>query len=254
MKNKYLNPIIKWTKKLNKKSKTENIVNLAWQTQRNFIDKDEPIIFDIGANRGDITHLYLQLFPQATIHAFEPTPVLFNLLYNRNQTDYRVVCNQLAIANFERLSNFNINSSLDTNSLKKVDPVAEEIWGKNLLDLQDTIEVNVTTIDNYCKMNSINHIDIVKLDIQGSDFDALDGASNLLKDQNISLVYVEIIITDTYVGQRKLHEYLELMDGFGYLLFNIYIPKIRQQQIAQADFLFVTPQLLLSFRQSKGIL
>jgi len=227
------------------------VTNLAWQNQRDLIDNIKPVIFDVGANVGDITYLYRQLFPEAIIHTFEPTPSLYSLLCHRNDTDFRVICNQLAIADDERLSIFNINKSLATNSLHLSHPAANELWGENLLDIQDQIEVTVTTIDQYCKLNSIEHIDIVKLDIQGSEYDALIGAKNMLKDQKISLVYTEIILADTYVDQKKLHEYLELMDGFGYIVFNIYNPKIRQQQIAQADFLFVTPHILSSFRKKQ---
>ena len=38
------------------------------------LDRDHPVIFDVGANMGNFTNLILQRFPNAQIHAFEPHP------------------------------------------------------------------------------------------------------------------------------------------------------------------------------------
>ncbi len=44
----------------------------AFQSQKELVRQRECMIFDVGANRGNTVAQYLELFPEAIIHAFEP--------------------------------------------------------------------------------------------------------------------------------------------------------------------------------------
>ena len=47
------------------------------------VKKDNPIIFDIGANNGDTLAEFKEWWPKATIHCFEPQTECLDELYNK---------------------------------------------------------------------------------------------------------------------------------------------------------------------------
>src|SRR5689334_18893057 len=67
----------------------------AFQTQKELCTKSNPVIFDLGANRGDTVATYRELFPKANIYAFEPFPGSFDCLKGRFGTDKGVSLNQV---------------------------------------------------------------------------------------------------------------------------------------------------------------
>ena len=50
----------------------------------------------------------------------------------------------------------------------------------NLKKQWNSFDVNTDTIDNYCKDNDIDCIDILKIDTEGSEIEVLEGAKNML--------------------------------------------------------------------------
>ena len=49
--------------------------------------------------------------------------------------------------------------------------------------------MDIDTIDNYCAENSIDHIHLLKIDIEGHELDVLSGAREcLIQNQSILLL------------------------------------------------------------------
>ena len=67
-------------------------------------------------------------------------------------------------------------------------PENQDEWPDNL---HETIKVECTSIDHYIKTNNINKIDLLKIDVDGADFDVLMGAKNLLSSDNPLFVIFE---------------------------------------------------------------
>ncbi len=59
------------------------------------------------------------------------------------------------------------------------------------VDFSKTEKVEISTIDNYCSKNAINHIHLLKLDIEGHELDALAGAKTMLNNKSIDIVTFE---------------------------------------------------------------
>ncbi len=47
---------------------------------RSLLATDSPIIFDVGAHRGESVRFFKSIFPQSTIYSFEPDPDNFDHL------------------------------------------------------------------------------------------------------------------------------------------------------------------------------
>ncbi len=65
-------------------------------------------------------------------------------------------------------------------------------------------KVSTITLDNFVKNKKIKLIDILKIDIEGSEYDLLKGAKNSLKKNKIKIILVEIIAKkDSYDKKKK---------------------------------------------------
>jgi len=207
--------------------------------QRLYVKNAEPLIFDVGAHSGNVTSQYLEAFPKAQIHAFEPCTAAFERLKNRYANDSRVRALQMAVCNRDGEIEIMSNTSPVTNSILKSDIQGSEYWGENLLETQSRILVPATTLDAYCRKEGIEHIDILKLDIQGAEYQALEGAADLLARRAVSLLFFEIITCPTYQNQRTAGDYFNLLEKWGYQFIDFCDPARRQGRLAQADFIFI---------------
>ena len=215
----------------------------ALDLQKDLIKRKDPVIFDIGANIGGIAELYRELFPRALIQCFEPSPQTFQTLKENTVEDELIFCHELALSEERGTAVLNENLRPETNSLLATDERGASIFGEGKLDTVSQIKVSTTTIDTFCSEADIPHIDILKIDVQGAEYYVLMGARNMLKDHRISLIYTELILGPAYQGQRKLHEYLSLLDSFGYSFLDFFNQIRNQNQLIQTDILFINSSL-----------
>jgi FkbM family methyltransferase len=179
-------------------------------------------IFDVGAYVGDITKQYRDLFPQAKIYCFEPFPTSFQTLQANLSQDANVEAYNLALADAAGTKTYFANKIAPTNSLLEVDEQAGKYWGEGRLSTDEVIEVEATTLDQFCQSQNISQIDILKLDVQGYEYLVLLGAQGMLK--NISLIYTEILLAPTYKNQASFGDIYNLLLANGFELYNWYTP------------------------------
>lgn len=211
----------------------------AFDVQRELVKIKTPIIFDVGAYVGEVTGEYRTLFPSSNIYSFEPFPPSFSELKKRYSTDPKVFLFNQAISKESGSINLNVNKQASTNSILNTDATAAKYWGANRLDTQTQMEVHANTIDNFCSENGIEKIDILKLDIQGHEYDAFLGAEKMFRSNSVHLIYFEMILAPSYIKQHKLCEYIQLLEDYGFELFDFYNAVKRDMQIISMDMLFI---------------
>jgi hypothetical protein len=102
-------------------------------------------------------------------------------------------------------------------------------------------------MDSFLVEKGIQAVDVLKLDVQGAEYLVMKGAEDSLRSRKIRIIYTEIITQPTYVGQRLLHEVLDLFSGYGYQLFNIYnLSVTRDGALRQVDAIFVQDEMMHS--------
>lgn len=205
------------------------------------------MIFDVGAHRGETAVRYRTLFPAAVIHSFEPSPESFRALAAVAASTTGIEPHCLALSDAAGTAMLNVNRSAATSSLLPSAATGRHYWGEGLLDTQERVEVRTQTLDGFCAERGIGAIDVLKLDVQGAEHAVLRGASRLLGGAAIDVIYMELIIAPTYVGQRTLHEYLELFAEHRYELFDLYNPVRRRERLIQADALIVSATCLARY-------
>jgi FkbM family methyltransferase len=207
--------------------------------QASLVTKKNPVIFDGGANRGNTCARYRKLYSGATLHLFEPFPESFRVLKQRFESVPSVNLNEAALSDAEGVVSLNSNAFDVTNSLLKSDPLADQSWGEGVLNTRSTLQVSTTTIDAYCQARSIRAIDILKLDIQGSELLALRGAGSMLENRRVGLIYMELILGPTYIGQPRFEDYLHFFGEKGYVLLDMFNPIRSNFRLIQSDVIFV---------------
>src|SRR5882724_3791216 len=122
------------------------------------------IAFDIGAHHGRYSTELIKRISLKRIFCFEPFPESFNVL-KQNLTDSVFHHQQLALSDLTGTATFHINFFDETNSLLPSSLTGSDI--DHLTAQVRTTEVEVETIENFCRVNSIKEIDILKIDVQG---------------------------------------------------------------------------------------
>jgi len=202
-------------------------------------------IFDVGAFVGDITAIYVDLFPEATIYAFEPFPENFYALKGRFVGTPRVRPVRFAVANQLGTRRFHVNRDSATNSLLPTALAAADwVTPASAVQTVRVLDAPVTTIDEFCRQEKIEEIQILKMDIQGGELLALEGAKENLHRGTIGLVYAEVEFVPIYEGQAYFHEVALWLAGYGYTLFDLYnFVYAENGQAKWGDALFISPQI-----------
>ena len=159
----------------------------AFEVQYKILSGEARFIFDVGANRGDTAIKYSTLFDQAKVYAFEPFPETYEKLLNNIKNYEKIVPGQFAIADKKGQAVLFSNFNEDTNSLLPSDKIG--LSSDQQVKNKSSITVQTQTIDNFCLDKNIQQIDILKMDIQGSELAALKGSVDLLEKNKIKLIY-----------------------------------------------------------------
>jgi FkbM family methyltransferase len=176
------------------------------------------VIMDVGANVGFMTYQFQKRFPNAHIYCFEPNPNVYNTLMQSYKDDTHIHCYPMAVGDVSGELTFNINANTGTSSFLYPTAYHRAHQARKILSQQS---VPVITLDDFALQQNITHIDILKLDIEGYELKALLGASCLLSEQNIDVIYSEVNIVRSYDGQVLFHELTKFLEGLDYHLFNI---------------------------------
>lgn len=153
-----------------------------WMFDVKRILNDATVIVDAGANIGAVSLDLNFWFPNATIYAFEPITETFKLLSDNvtGKKKIQPVCMGLG-AKHEQVQIF-LSGENSINSLKITEPNQ---------GIKGTEEITITTVDDFLKQQGLNHIDILKIDVEGYEFEVLEGCG-LLLDTGIKCIYLEV--------------------------------------------------------------
>lgn len=218
---------------LRKQAGSQNV----FEQQKELLGGKADIIFDVGANYGNIIKEYKKYFPGATIYAFEPFPEVFRHLKELSDNLENVHAFDRAVTDKSGSRIFYVNEHADTNSLYKSQEIG--ISSDEMAKNKSSMEVPATSIDDFCAQNNIDRIDILKMDIQGGELDALKGAASLLHKKKIALVYAEAFFVPQYQDQPLFQDIMVYLDKMGYQLQDIYNPFYGKGSLVWCDAIFL---------------
>jgi FkbM family methyltransferase len=178
-------------------------------------------VFDVGANVGELTlHFSRSVGPSGAVHAFEPTGRGFERLETicRAASLRNVRLNRLALAESEGSVSLHVyDGDYLSWTTRAVRPL--EDYGIDVKPI-GVEEAPATTLDLYCERNGVAGIDLLKIDVEGAEFQVLVGARRLLDERRVRRVTFEFGQTTFDMGNSPERIGAYLRDA-GYELRNI---------------------------------
>lgn len=87
-------------------------------------------------------------------------------------------------------------------------------------NLDFTLGIETTTLDNFCQTEGIDEIDFLQIDVQGADLQVLEGASQIL-GSSILGIQVEVAFSEVYVNQPLFADVDPYLRKQGFTFFNL---------------------------------
>ena len=172
-----------------------------------YIKKDS-IFFDIGANEGFFSVLASKKIITGKIYCFEPQKNLLkiiekNLLKNNFKNFFLL---NFGIGESQYFTNLNVFNDTNTGS--------SSILKKHFFNTKKT-KIKVKSLDQFVSEEKLySQIDLVKIDIEGYEINAIKGMKNLLKEKKINTLLIDYHMHIITNEDRLEHEKLIL--SFGY--------------------------------------
>ena len=150
-------------------------------------DNDDILIsVDVGSYIGVIS-LAMSHFgpPKHFIHSFEADELNYSKLKENvcHSKSSSITIHKTAVANHVGLSDFTRYKDPGNNHLGLEISTSDVLTG--------VYKVPVTTLDLFTNQIGADKIDVLKIDVEGFDFEVLKGAKQLLKEKRIKVIVVE---------------------------------------------------------------
>lgn len=141
-----------------------------YQTE-NFQAESGDIIIDAGAFVGDTALLYtINTAKNCEVHSFElieESIVLMKENLQLNNISHLVKINQLALSD-------------KSNKTVRINKVAHRA-GSSIFGSDEGEPIQTISIDDYTMQNNIERVDLIKMDIEGAEKQALIGSTRVIK-------------------------------------------------------------------------
>ena len=215
------------------------------------------VIFDVGCFRGVFTNNILKLIGKKKFKFF-----LFDI--NKNTKEYisnlllskNISYNEIALSNKNGTAKYNYNSFFESSG-SSLSPLfrndAKWISSRKFLLkilLQSTknyvkYRVPTLTLDTFVKKKRIKSIDLLKVDIDGSEYEFLQGAKVTLKENKIKVILIEINDKKKNYKkkEKKIINFLKKRN-FTFLKKHMNLTVILLSNLKSGDYLFINNSYL----------
>lgn len=148
---------------------------------------EKPVVLDIGGNKGHWTDVILEEFKDnCQLHITEPNNKLRSFMEIKYEYRDNIIYNSLplykesTVVQFYYFENFNNELSGIYNGGEKWDGLPTKVKSTQSI-----------TLDDYCGVKNIEHIDYLKIDTEGSDMDVLLGGSKTFSEDKVGIIQIE---------------------------------------------------------------
>lgn len=164
------------------------ITTLKYVRKKLASSKEPLVIFDVGANLGKYALLLSKIFRERKkeIYSFEPSKKTFTKLQKNCQGDKDIKSFNFGLSDKEEKVKLYLDE--ETSGMASV-------YKRRLdhFDISMNIEeeIELQTLDGFCEDQNIKKIGLLKLDIEGNELKALEGAKKMLEKKAIKFIQFE---------------------------------------------------------------
>jgi FkbM family methyltransferase len=179
--------------------------------------KDHPVFIDIGANLGLIS-LYMQRhIPSVRIYAFEPgiqQRSLFGLTITKNKLEDKIQLFPYAVSDKNEITNFTTYED------------ATDGAGDGLLNTGRVhknirmIPVETITIDTFMSRHQISQVDVIKIDIEGAELLAFNGAKETIRHHR-PIIHFELNPLNLRSYPHTAEDVITFLTNHNYIIYDL---------------------------------
>jgi FkbM family methyltransferase len=199
-----------------------NLERLAKFILENLQNFNPKTIVEIGARDCNETIAMHQLFSNAKILTFECNPSQLPECRARVKDIPQITLIEKAVSNQSGTVKFYpIDQEKTETTWKDGNPGASSLLkasGKYKLEhyVQNEVEVECTTLIDELPKHRVDSVDILWMDIQGSELNALKGLGDKIKD--VAVIHAEVEFAEIYQGQPLFWDIKRYLNSRGFYL------------------------------------
>ncbi len=148
--------------------------------------RHRPVVFDVGANRGQWARMALEATSAIDLYCFEPSSSAFIALRANLSGFPSAHLFKFGFAN--KITTNPLYSNEQSSGLASIFPRRLDHFGISMAEQEI---VQLTTLTQFCEDHQIVHIDFLKLDAEGAELQILNGGKSLLENDNIDHIQFE---------------------------------------------------------------
>jgi len=187
------------------------------------IPQSSPILFDVGANIGEWSSLFVKFNPQAKIFLFEPQPACHIKIRDKNIPQFILIPHAVSSIAGQTLKLF---TSGDTSGIASFHQRRDSYFNGKSFTSSDVLTI---TIDDVIKENKLTRVDFMKMDVEGHEIDVLKGAVKSLERQLIKALSFEFG-SGNINSRTFFRDFWDLLTPLGYKIYRI-LPSSRLMPI-----------------------
>lgn len=176
------------------------------------------VFIDLGANQGEFTVFAARLVGErGRVYAFDPSPVMQRRLRsNVSLNGFVQVCIEaVSVADKPgRLTLFSPTGIFGDGTTHDGLPTLYERGDEGATS---TVEVPVTTLDEWQTQRNIEHVDVIKMDIEGAELPALKGGLRLIQRFR-PVLFIELNETTSRAAGYSMQDLVEWLHEQDYEL------------------------------------
>ncbi|MEB3192341.1 MAG: FkbM family methyltransferase [Snowella sp.] len=183
-------------------------------------------MLDLGGHLGQFSQMLISYF-NCVCYCIEASPSLYDRIPSNIPQLKKF---NYVISDSSGILEFALTENPEGNHIKKVED------HNNTEEIINTVQVNSITISEFLKKHNINKIDLLKLDIEGAEFEVLNSIDDslLLTIKQITIEFHDFKFKDLKPQVKDVKQRLESL-GFVCIIFSI---------TTNGDVLFINKNLV----------
>lgn len=198
------------------------------------------LIVDVGAADGYVSSLFANEFPFTQIISFEPIKDSYKKLCRVAQKYKTITPVNKALGMKSNKMFINVANRITASSLFQLNPQKDENFITKNISLVRKEKIILSTLDE--EISKEKNINVIKLDVQGYELEALKGSLNALK--RTFFIVVEVSNHNYYLNGSKYYEIDEFLRRCEFELVS-FLPSLSdKRKILEWDCIYKNKKLI----------
>ena len=234
--------VLVWKDDINPRSMDhhQRLRYLEFQPFLNF--KKDLVVYDVGANVGEMARFFAGFPFVSTVYCFEPVKEVFLELVKRSKDYEKIRCFQVGLGDGNRVQEMNICEFSPSSSILQMNTIHSEEFPSSKRGYK--AEIIIRTLEKVIKEHNLLPPDFIKVDVQGFEDRVIQGGEDIIRKARFCML--ELSLVSLYKDSSLISDLNSQMRGLGFRLINI-VGKVkgRSGEILQLDGIYENAKFAL---------